>query len=406
MSELHASVDRWTRGDPIVVFGDDWGRYPSTVQHLFRHIASDYPIVWVNSFGHRPPSLNLTDARRAVQKVKAMIRQPVPKAVHGLAGGGIPRAVIEPRGVLPWHGFAPVHALNSTLLVRAITGRLASLGLTRPPVLVTGTPASAGVVGRLGEAAAIYFCMDDFLNFPGVSAKMIAPLEQRLRQRVDALVATAHSLTISKLPASGIAHHLPQGVNYEHFATPQPEPEAMRGIPHPRIGYSGTVGGYCDLQLVRRVAEAYPQCSVVLVGNVTADGATMDAVRLPNVHVLGLRPYSELPGFVQSFDIAIIPYLRNATTLAVDPLKLLEYLAAGLPVVTTAIPEMAKYSEVVTVAPDDDAFVSAIADALDQDRAVARTRGQAVARQNTWKVRSEELLRIIHEVVARRATDR
>jgi len=392
----------WTTGDPIVVFGDDWGRYVSTMQHLFRHISLDYPVIWVNAIGHRPPDLNLADARRAVQKVKAMIRPKGPQPTFGLVGGGLPKAIIEPRGVLPWHGFGPIHRLNTTLLTRAIKARLASLGLTRAPVLVTGTPPSAGVVGRLGEAASIYFCMDDFLNFPGVSAAMIGPLEKRLLGKVDALVATANSLTVSKFPASGNAYHLPQGVNYDHFSKPLPEPEDLRAIPHPRIGFAGTVGGCCDLLLVRRIAESYPDCSVVLVGPITADQATMDAIKRPNLHVMGLRPYSQLPAYVQGFDVGLIPYVLNDWTKAVDSLKMLEYLAAGLPVVTSAMPEAAKYAHMAFMTHDDDEFVRAVGEALGVNDAEARQSRQAFASQHTWQRRADRLIEIINVTVAAR----
>jgi len=395
-----AGNPRWTRGDPIVVFGDDWGRYVSTMQHLFRHIALDHPVVWVNAIGHRPPTLSAADLGRAWEKLRAMARRRPAPPGSGLTGGGMPVAIIEPRGVLPWHHVGPIHAFNTALLVRAIRGRLNALGLTRPPVLVTGSPPSVGVVGRLAEAASVYFCMDDFLNYPGVSAKMIAPLERRLLQRVDGLVATAQSLTVSKMPASGIAYHLPQGVNYEHFSSPQPEPADLAAIRRPRIGYAGRVGGCCDQDLVRRIAETYPRCSVVLVGRVIADRVTMDSLQLPNVHVLGLRPYSLLPAYVQGFDVGIIPYVLNDWTRAVDPLKLLEYLAVGLPVVSSSIPEMAKYSDIVTIAPDDDAFIRAIGEGLAVDRLTARERSQAVARLNTWKQRADRLLEIIEALVA------
>lgn len=395
--------EAWTKGDPIVVFGDDWGRYVSTMQHLFRHIALEYPVVWVNAIGHRAPALSLADARRAFQKVKAMARPREAKPVFGLTGGGVPKSIVEPRGVLPWHGFGPIHAMNTTLLVRMIRERLASLGLSRPPVLVTGTPPSAGVVGKLGEAASIYLCMDDFLNFPGVDAKMIGPLEQELLRKIDALVATAASLTKSKYPASGEAHHLPQGVNYEHFSTPRAEPAEMAAIPHPRIGFAGTVGGCCDLGFVGRIAETYPGCSIVLVGPITADQATMDDLaRRSNVHVLGLKPYSELPAYVQGFDVGIIPYVLNDWTKAVDSLKMLEYLAVGLPVVTSAMPEAAKYSHMVRIAVDDDAFLAAVGEALKDNAPPDRERRRDFASQHTWKRRADRLLEIINGVVARR----
>lgn len=391
----------WTRGDPIVVFGDDWGRSVSTMQHLFRHIALDDPVIWINAIGHRPPTISVSDLKRAWEKVGAMVRPRSRRSGSGLSGGGAPAAIIEPR-VLPWHGSTVIHALNSAALVRTIRRRLTSLGLSRPPFLVTGSPPSVGVVGRLGEAASIYFCMDDFLNFPGVSARMIAPLERRLLHKVDGVVATAKSLTESKRPSSGRAYHLPQGVNYDHFSAQRPEPDDMASIPRPRIGFAGSVGGACDLGLVRRLAEAHAGCSVVLVGMLTAEAKEIDQLKRPNIYVLGPRPYADLPAYVQSFDVGIIPYVLSDYTRAVDPLKLLEYLAAGLPVVSTAIPEVLKYAAHVSVAHSDDAFVSAVGGALSVDRASACERGRAVARQHTWERRSEELQRIMAEVVASR----
>jgi hypothetical protein len=392
------NAGRWTRGDPIVVFGDDWGRFVSTMQHLFRHIALDHPVVWVNAIGHRPPSLSAADLRRAWEKVRAMTRPRAARPGSGLTGGGVPAAIIEPRGVLPWHHVAPIHAMNTALLVRAIRRRLAALGLTRAPALVTGSPPSVGVLGRLGEAASVYLCMDDFLNFPGVSARMIAPLERRLLERVDVLVATAASLTRSKLPASGRAYHLPQGVNYEHFSRPRSEPAELAPIPRPRIGFAGTISGCFDPGVVRRVAETYPDCSVVLVGQVTADRAVLHALQRPNVHILGLRPYSELPAYVQGFDVGLIPYVLNDWTNAVDSLKLLEYLAAGLPVVTSSFPEVMKYAHMVRVTRDDDEFVRVVGEALADNAPAARERRRAFASQHTWEQRAERLLQIIQEL--------
>jgi len=382
---------------PIVVFGDDWGRHVSSMQHVFRPILARRRVVWVNAIGHRVPALTPTDARRGIQKARAML-QPRSRAAASPWDPGRPHALIQPR-VLPWHHLAAVHAFNTWSLVRAIRRTLAAHGWTEPPVLVTGSPPSVGVVGRLGECAAVYFCMDDFLHLPGVSAWMLEPLERRLLECVDAVVATAESLTRSKAPRNGRAHYLPQGVNDEHFATPQPEPADLAAIPRPRIGFAGGVSACCDFGMIRRIAQTYPSASVVLVGPVTAP---LDGMDLPNIHVLGPRPYGVLPAYVQAFDVGLIPYVLNDWTMAVDPLKLLEYLAAGLPVVTTAIPEVLKYGDAVHVAEDLEGFVRLVGAALGEDRAASRERGRAVARRNAWTARADQLLAILDDVADRR----
>lgn len=391
-----------TRDTPFVVFGDDWARYPSTIQHVFRHIAVQHPVVWVNGIGHRVPELTLRDLRRAAEKLGRVARRgTLPPADDQTLGGTTPVAIIEPR-VLPWHNLGAVHALNTRSLRRTILARLAELGLTRPPVLVTGSPPSVGVVGQLGEVVSVYFVLDDFLNFPSYTASMLAPLERRLLDRVDLVVATAASLTRSKVPRSGRAVHLPQGVNYSHFAEPRAEPADLATIPGPRIGFAGSVSTQCDVALLSRLATTFPDAALVLVGPIGLDKPALLPLRRPNIHLLGVRPYAELPAYVQHFDVGIIPYVQSAWTVAVDPLKLLEYLAAGLPVVTTAIPEAAKYAQHVAVANDAEQFVAAVRAALDGNREGSRARGQSLARQHTWEQRAETFLEIVCGVLAER----
>src|SRR5208283_5878796 len=115
-----------------------------TIQHLARRIVPHYPVVWVNSFGHRAPQATLYDAKRAATKVWAMLRGPAVVQRDSIAAGG-PAQVIEPKA-LPWHNVAWVHAMNTKLLVRDIRRALDGLPTRRAPILVTGTPAATGVV--------------------------------------------------------------------------------------------------------------------------------------------------------------------------------------------------------------------------------------------------------------------
>jgi glycosyltransferase involved in cell wall biosynthesis len=389
-------------GTPILVFGDDWGRNVSTMQHLFRIIAPRYPVIWVNGIGHRIPTLRLKDVERAVQKARAMVRgrdDSPSKSAGEVAIGGQPLRVIHPR-VLPWHNLAVVRAYNRRSLQRDIRRAFAAEGITESPILVTGSPPSESVVGRLGERAAIYLCMDDFLSLPNVSNWMLGPREQQLLAKVDAVVATAASLVESKRVASGRGYHLPQGVHFEHFAAPQPVPEELRGLPQPIIGFAGGVTSPLDFELMRAVALSHPSASVVLVGPVGADARHLD---LPNIHVLGRRPYATLPAYVQAFDVGLIPYEINPHTIAVDPLKLLEYMAAGVPVVTTDLPEARKYREAVSIAEDTGQFVAAVSQAIGRGKAATSADTRAFAKSHGWDRRAARLLDILEEVASARS---
>jgi len=127
------------------------------------------------------------------------------------------------------------------------------------------------------------------------------------------------------------------------------------------------------------------------------------AARRPNIHLLGNRSYDELPAYVQAFDVGIIPYVLNDWTRSVDPLKLLEYLAAGIPVVTTAIPEVFKYAEAVRIADTRERFEEAVAASLTDTGAAARAARQSVARKHTWESRADRLIEIVEQVASGRA---
>jgi glycosyltransferase involved in cell wall biosynthesis len=371
---------------PFVVLGDDWGRHVSTLQHLFKHVIPEHPVVWVESFGHRIPRLRVVDVRRAAEKMRAMAR---PRRPATDERG--PAAVLAPRA-LPWHTARLVRSANTWSITHDVRRALARIAPGEPPVLVMATPTLPELVGTLRERAAIYFCMDDYGELPDTTASMLEPLEALLLERVDAVVATARRLVMLKCPKSGRAYHLPQGVNYDHFATPRSCPPELASLPRPILGFAGGVSPCCDFELLRTVANAMPNASVALVGPVMVD---LGAERLPsNVHILGKRSYAELPAYVQAFDVGLIPYLLNDWTLSVDPLKLLEYLAAGIPVVTTPLPEVQKYASVVSQGSTPAAFLAAVRGAL-ATREPERASGRETAARNTWSRRARQFLEIV-----------
>jgi glycosyltransferase involved in cell wall biosynthesis len=386
---------------PLIIFGDDWGRHVSSMQHLLRHLFPKYPTIWINGIGHRVPELS--DAKRALQKLQKLA-QPrgeasasavTPSPTRSQTTYRAPDVLIHP-AVLPLHHWRGIEMLNAISLKRAIRKALHQVGGGRP-IVITGTPPSISVVGQLDEIASIYICMDDWAHIPGVSPKMLLPLERRLLDEVDVMVATARALTKLKVPKTGHVHHLPQGVNYEHFQKPRPVPADLAQFPRPWIGFAGGVGPALDLDVIHSVAAAFPEGSVLLIG---PEQPNLGEIRASNVHRLGARPYAELPAYVQAFDVGMIPYVRNEWTESVDPLKLLEYLAAGVPVVSTSLPEVHKYGEQVSISSDPAVFTNFVKAAVEEGKSKNVAARQALAAANTWQARAEEFERIMNEVVA------
>ncbi len=382
---------------PVIVIADDWGRHVSTTQHLFRRIVRSHDVIWVNSFGHRRPQLTWYDFRRALSKVAKMVsaRKAPPTDGEG------PRLIINPRA-LPWHNIEWVRRWNRGVVLAEVQRALAAVAPGRTPIFVTATPLGADLVGAFGERAAVYLCLDDYDQLPGVERNLLVPYEARLLALVDATIATAESLTHSKRPASGRTLHLPQGVNYAHFATPREAPPELANLPRPIIGFAGGVGPVIDRGLLQAVRDRFPSASIVLVGMHQEE---IDPVAWPEgTHFLGARSYDVLPAYVQAFDVGLVPYVHNAHTAAVDPLKVLEYLAAGIPVVSTGLREVQKYATVVEVADGGAAFADAVARALDARTPADRDARQAVAAKHTWEQRVQTFLGYIDDLPPRAIT--
>ncbi len=184
---------------------------------------------------------------------------------------------------------------------------------------------------------------------------------------------------------------VPNGVTYESFATPVPEPDDLRNIPHPLIGYVGWIKRMLDCDLLLRLMTANPQWSFVFVGARSPHPDMTDALRqmsdLPNAHFLGTKPTECLGAYPQHFDVCTMPYRLDDYTKYIYPLKLHEYLASGRPIVSTPIRSVEEYGHVVNLATGAQEWSRAIDRALSpaENSDARRAERQRISRQHDWE---------------------
>lgn len=348
------------RDTVFVVFSDDWGRHPSSCQHLFRRVLPHTDVLWVNTVGLREPRLTWYDLKRGTEVIAGWLR---PRTVVDSAGplppSRTPR-VLRPF-MLPFFQWGWASALNRRLLTRALHRAMQDVAPGKRQILVSTLPIAGFAFRDAAFARTIYYCVDDFTTWPGVSGETMLKLEAEVVEACDLLVATSTALLESRGPRARASRLLTHGVDADRFAHPTGTSTHLADVRPPVIGMFGVIDARLDASLVMALARAMPEATIVLLGPVDRD--VRDLATWSNVRLPGAVPYDALPAEAARFDVCILPYVVDASTTSINPLKLKEYLATGKPVVSTPLPEAERLRPFVRVAAAD-AFVDAVAAAL------------------------------------------
>jgi glycosyltransferase involved in cell wall biosynthesis len=380
-SRMTVEAAELLHGRDMLCFSHDWNGDPLSKTHLMRLLARDNRILWVNSIGYRAPTASRADLRRALQKLVAAA-QPLREVEPNLF-------VLSPLAI-PAYGIPAMRTLSTWLLRFQVQQAMRRLRFRRPINWVFN-PAAALIAGSLGEERLIYYCVDEYTAFCGVATQALTDLEANLLRRADLVIASSERLQQSKSrlnPSTVLVRH---GVDYHHFRTAldfeTEVPKEIANLPRPILGYFGLMGSdWVDVDLLAHVARRFPHGSLVLLGKVTMDLSALTC--LPNVHLPGRKPYASLPGYCKGFDVALIPFPISEVTLNANPLKAREYLAAGLPVVSTPIPEVEVLRQ-CRIGAGPEAFANAVAAAL-TDPGPNRERSEAM-REHSWQARLDEI---------------
>ena len=349
-------------------------------------------IVWVNYHGTRRPGATRTDLLHAWSTVR--------RAAKGIEQVSPTIAQVTPL-VIPGATRLLLSRLHRRILIGQIRHaiRVVDPAGTKPVQVWTFAPDVPYLVGRFNEECFLYYCVDEYRAFDGFDAKAIARAENELIDRADVVVTASEPLWHAKRERRPDALLVRHGVDYAHFAaawrSPPHCPADIAQVAKPIFGFFGLIHHWVDVALLAEVARLRPHHSFVLIGDCKIDVASLR--RLPNVHRLGRRPYADLPAYCASFDAGLLLFVRNAMTRAVNPIKMYEYLAAGLPVVSTSIPEAERYRGPIALADTPQEFATACDRMVESRISSRREEISRLVAGETWESRvaylSQEIAR-------------
>ena len=376
------------RGRDILCFSHDWTGDPLSKTHLMRVLSRDNRILWINALPNRMPTASGKDLSRIYKKLKSFT-EPVREVEKNIF-------VMNPLAI-PAYGSRAMVALNRKFLIRQVKSAMRALGM-KNVINMVFNPAAGMIAGKLGESELVYYCVDEYTAFTGVS-NGLKEIEDDLFRRSDLVVVSAETLLESKKKFNEKTFLIRHGVDFNHFQTALDSeleiPAEIKDLPKPVIGFHGLLADWVDFELIKKIAEHFKDGSVVLIGKITFDAEKVIKILdgVANIHLLGRKPYAELPAYCKGFDVALNPFMMNELTRHANPLKVREYLAAGIEVVSTDIQEVRVLRHCRIGCTDDD-FIAKIEQILANPK--PREEVSASIRHESWDAKVDEL-RVILE---------
>lgn len=373
------------QGRVIVCVASSWDYDPTSKHHLMSLLSEQNDIVWVNYHGSRKPGFTVSDATsamrtlsraaRGMRRISPTMVQMTPWVIPGAKRPALRR----------WHEKALIAQIRRCIERVDPSGR-------RPVQVWTFAPDTPFLQGAFDEESFVYYCVDEYTQFQGFDAPWIAAAEREQIERADLVVTTSEPLLAAKSRMRPDAVLVRHGVDNAHFErawrVPLSPPAELDHIPRPIFGFFGLIQHWVDLDLLGEVARRRPGYSFVLLGDCRVNSAT---ARGPNVYFLGRRPYDTLPSYCAGFDAAMLLFRQNAMARHVNPIKMFEYMAAGLPVVSTPLPEAERYPQAIRIAEGSDAFAASCDAVLADGGSPSPAYISGLVERETWRSRVETL---------------
>jgi glycosyltransferase involved in cell wall biosynthesis len=384
--------------DCVLFSTADWDEpYWTNKQHTASNLAArGWRVLYVESVGFRSPKVGSGRDwerlwRRLWRGMQSLVLGP-PRRAENIW-------VLSPLIVPAKHHWPLVRTLNQALL-RFSVARFAKSKRFKDPVVWTYHPFMLESIETLSRGPLVYHCVDDIATIPGVDVAAFNSAQQALLERCDAVFTTAKSLQETCLPHNRNTHYFGNVVDDAHFGQAiegGPVPAELAAIPEPRLVYHGVLSDFkIDFPLLLQTAQARPQWQWFIIGEEREgqrSGLLAQLARLPNVHLLGYRGYQTLPRYLRGMQVGVLPTLLNEYTRSMFPMKFYEYLAAGLPVVSTPLDFAKEPRAGLEVGGDLQAFVAAIEKQLARGK-LSADEARAAVGENTWERRLDKMLAI------------
>jgi glycosyltransferase involved in cell wall biosynthesis len=364
---------RWGDVGIIALVPDQWSSVWMDRHHVLTRLASYFQVVWMYQPGWR-------------QCLSAMGRRGVVAGASVATAGAM--QVYEPGLWLPRLGRPSwLGRFTAKRRFERVHDMLRAQGCRKIVLYLWGIE-FADAIDSIPHDLTIYNVSDEY-SFSSTEVP-VTTAEHRLLSTVGQVFIISPALMKKKGGINPHTDFVPAGVDYWRYATPMPEPNELRQIPHPRIGYLGHLKRNLDWNLLLELSANHPYWSFVFVGpkspHPEIDDAINEMSRRPNVHFLGGRPAERLGEYVQHFDVCTMPYVVDDYTKYIYPGKMHEYLASGNPVVSAPVHSVHEFQSVITIATNTQEWSVAIQDALSERENTQgrRTARQAVASEYDW----------------------
>ncbi|HQR41701.1 MAG TPA: glycosyltransferase [Gemmatales bacterium] len=382
-----------TESPPLLVFADDWGRHPSSCQHLVRELLPTYQVIWVNTIGTRPPKLNFSTLKRGLGK----LRQWSSQSKKGLIANENLQ-VLNPR---MWPGFSTAwqRRLNRSLLLSQLLPVLQKM--SQPPIAISTIPIVADVMKRLPVQSWVYYCVDDFSIWPGLDGRTLGFMEREMLPQTNSIIAASEHLQ-ERLRSLGYSSNLlTHGVNLDFWkmASDDEVIPGLESLERPLIVFWGVIDQRMDISFVRQLSQEIDTGTIVLAG--PEDEPDAELRRLPRVKLQGALPLKSLPRMAQAASVLIMPYADLPVTQAMQPLKLKEYLATGKPAVVRNLPANKTWSDCLDVVETPSEFVSKVKERISNGILAEQMLARRRLVDESWKSKAETFARLLHNDMKR-----